>query len=154
MTAVLQSSTATALVVSSFASKNLIGTAAGLSVMIGADVSTTLVAQVLTFDLSWLIPTFLLVGVTMHHFYEHKGRKKHLARAFIGLGIILLSLSLIKQTALPLGQSETLPLILKPLESEPLIAIIFAALMTWLLHSSLAAVLIISSFGSDSGDKF
>ena len=52
VTAVLQSSTATALVVSSFASKNLIGTAAGLSVMIGADVSTTLVAQVLTFDLS------------------------------------------------------------------------------------------------------
>tara|TARA_B100001989_G_scaffold236957_1_gene199233 strand:+ start:690 stop:2333 length:1644 start_codon:yes stop_codon:yes gene_type:complete len=148
VTAVLQSSTATALVVSSFASKNLIGTAAGLSVMIGADVSTTLVAQVLTFDLSWLIPTFLLVGVTMHHFYEHKGRKKHLARAFIGLGIILLSLSLIKQTALPLGQSETLPLILKPLESEPLIAIIFAALMTWLLHSSLAAVLIISSFAA------
>ncbi|MDH5723507.1 MAG: Na/Pi cotransporter family protein [Alphaproteobacteria bacterium] len=148
VTAVLQSSTATALVVSSFASKNLIGTAAGLSVMIGADVSTTLVAQILTFDLSWIMPGFLLLGVIMHHYYEHKGRRRHLARAFIGLGLILLSLSLIKETALPLGQSETLPLILKPLESEPFIALVIAALMTWLLHSSLAAVLIISSFAA------
>lgn len=148
VTAILQSSTATALVVTSFASKNLIGTAAGLSVMIGADVSTTLVAQVLTFDLSWVMPLFLLAGVTMHHFYEHKGRRKHIARAFIGLGLILLSLSTIKETALPLGDSETLAVVMKSLESEPLIALIVAALLTWLLHSSLAAVLIISSFAA------
>ncbi|MBK6895690.1 MAG: Na/Pi cotransporter family protein [Alphaproteobacteria bacterium] len=145
VTAVLQSSTATALVLASFASKGMIGTAAGLAVMIGADVSTTLVAQVLTFDLSWLMPAFLICGVTLHHFYEHGGRNKHLARALIGLGLILLSLSTIKQTALPLGQSETLPMILGPLEKEPMLALIVAALLTWLLHSSLASVLIISS---------
>lgn len=148
VTAVLQSSTATALVVSSFASKKMIGTLAGLSVMIGADISTTLVAQILTFDLSWLMPVLLLVGVVMHSRYEHKGRKKHLARALIGLGLILLSLSMIKQSALPLGTSDTLPLILHPLEKEPLLALLVAALMTWLLHSSLAAVLIIASLAS------
>ena len=146
VTAVLQSSTATALVLSSFASKGMIGTAAGLAVMIGADVSTTLVAQILTFDLSWLMPAFLVCGVTLHHFYEHGGRNKHLARALIGLGLILLSLSTIKQTALPLGESEILPLLLKPLEKEPMLALLFAGLLTWLLHSSLASVLIISSF--------
>lgn len=148
VTAVLQSSTATALVVSSFASKKMIGTLAGLSVMIGADISTTLVAQILTFDLSWLMPVLLLVGVVMHSRYEHKGRRKHLARALIGLGLILLSLSMIKQSALPLGTSDTLPLILHPLEKEPLLALLVAALMTWLLHSSLAAVLIIASLAS------
>ncbi len=146
VTAVLQSSTATALVLASFASKGMIGTAAGLAVMIGADVSTTLVAQILTFDLSWLMPAFLIVGVTLHHFYEHGGRNKHLARAFIGLGLILLSLSTIKQTAMPLGESETLPVLLGPLEREPMLALAFAGIITWLLHSSLAAVLIISSF--------
>lgn len=148
VTAVLQSSTATALVVTSFASKGMISTSAALAVMIGADISTTLVAQILTFDMSWLMPCFLLSGVILHHFYEQGGRRKHIARALIGLGLILLSLSQIKQSAMPLGTSETLPLLMKPLEHEPLMALIVAALITWLLHSSLAAVLIISSFAT------
>ncbi len=148
VTAILQSSTATTMICASFASKKMIGTAAGLAVIIGADVSTTLVAQVLTFDLSWLTPMLLLTGVVMHHKFEHRGRKKHIARALIGLGLVLLSLSIIKESALPLGQSETLPIILQPLEKEPILALLVAGLLTWLLHSSLASVLIIASFAS------
>lgn len=148
VTAILQSSTATTMICSSFATKKMIGTTAALAVIIGADVSTTLVAQVLTFDLSWIIPMFLFVGVFMHHRYEHKGRLRHVARALIGLGLILLSLSIIKQSAAPLQGNETLPLLLKPLETEPLLALIVAGGITWVLHSSLAAVLLISSFTS------
>ncbi len=148
VTAILQSSTATAMICASFASKKMIGTTAALAVIIGADVSTTLVAQILTFDLSWLMPILIVTGVAMHHRYEHGGRKRHIARALIGLGLILLSLSIIKESALPLGQSETLPLILKPLENEPILALLVAGLLTWMLHSSLAAVLIIASFAS------
>ncbi len=148
VTAILQSSTATAMICASFASKKMIGTTAGLAVIIGADVSTTLVAQILTFDLSWLTPLLLLSGVVLHHKYEHGGRKRHIARALIGLGLILLALSIIKESALPLGQSDTLPIILQPLEKEPILALLVAGLLTWLLHSSLAAVLIIASFAS------
>ncbi len=148
VTAILQSSTATAMICTSFASKKMIGTTAALAVIIGADVSTTLVAQVLTFDLSWLMPLLILTGVIMHSKYEHGGRKKHIARALIGLGLVLLSLNTIKESALPLGQSEILPLILKPLETEPILALIVAAMITWMLHSSLAAVLMIASFTS------
>ncbi|MCB1782953.1 MAG: Na/Pi cotransporter family protein [Alphaproteobacteria bacterium] len=148
VTAVLQSSTATALVAASFAEKGMIGTAAGLAVMIGADISTTLVAQILTFDLSWLMPCLILSGVVINHFFEHVGRERHLARALIGLGLILLSLSIIKQNALHLENSSVLPILLQPLEREPLLALIVAALMTWLLHSSLAAVLIIASLAA------
>ncbi len=148
VTGILQSSTATTMICASFASKKMIGTAAGLAVIIGADVSTTLVAQILTFDLSWLMPILLISGVFMHHRYEHKGRKKHIARALIGLGLILLSLTTIKQSAAPLGVSDTLPIILKPLEAEPLLALIVSGAITWVLHSSLAAVLIIASFTS------
>ncbi len=148
VTAILQSSTATTMICASFASKEMIGTVAGLAVIIGADVSTTLVAQILSFDLSWLMPILLTIGVIMHHKYEHSGRKRHIARSFIGLGLVLLSLSIIKESALPLSQSETLPLILQPLENEPILALLVAALLTWLLHSSLASVLIIASFAS------
>lgn len=148
VTAILQSSTATTMICASFASKNMIGTTAGLAVVIGADVGTTLVAQVLTFDLSWITPLFLLSGAIMHHYYEHKGRKKHIARALIGLGLVLLSLAMIKESAAPLGDSDILPIILKPLESEPLLALLVTAGLTWILHSSLATVLIIASFTS------
>ncbi len=146
VTTILQSSTATTMICASFASKKMIGTAAALAVIIGADIGTTLVAQVLTFDLSWLMPMLLLVGVAMHSRYEHAGRKRHIARALIGLGIILLSLTVIKETAAPLGNAPNLPILLDPLEAEPILALLVAALITWVLHSSLAAVLLISSF--------
>ena len=150
VTAVLQSSTAAAMICASFASKKVIGTAAGIAVVIGADVGTTLIAQVLTFDLSWLMPMLLLSGVIMHRQFEHKGMLKHVARAFIGLGLVLLALTLIKESAAPLGQSELLPTVLQTLESEPILAIVVTALMTWMLHSSIASVLIISSFTASS----
>ena len=99
VTALLQSSTATAVICASFASRHMISTAAALAVVIGADISTTLVAQILAFDLSWLMPLLLITGITLHHRYEHAGRMRHIARALIGLGLVLLSLSLIKQSA-------------------------------------------------------
>ncbi len=145
-TAALQSSTAMALILTSFANKQLIGTAAALAVIIGADISTTLIAQVLTFDLSWLSPALLAIGIIMHMMYEHGGRKRHLARILIGLGLMLLSLTLIREATAPLKDSTTLPLILAPLNADPLLAIVFAAILGWLLHSSLATVLLFSSF--------
>ncbi len=148
VTTILQSSTATTLICASFAGKKMITPAAALAVVIGADVGTTIVAQILTFDLSWLMPVLLFAGVLMHRIYEYSGRKHHIARAIIGLGLILLALSIIKKSASPLADSNILPLILAPLEYEPLLALIVAALMTWLLHSSLAAVLIISSLAA------
>lgn len=148
VTAILQSSTATTMICCSFASKRMIGVTAALAVVIGADVSTSVIAQILTFDLSWLTPLLLVIGVFMHSKFEHKGRKKHIARAIIGLGLILLSLSLIKESAAPLSDSDTLPMILAPLENDPIIALLVAALITWVLHSSLASVLIIASLFS------
>ncbi len=145
VTAILQSSTATTMICASFASKKMIGTAAALAVIIGADVSTTFVAQVLTFDLSWLMPLLLILGIALHKKFENAGRKRHLARVLIGLGLILLSLKIIKESAIPLGESDLLPIVLAPLESEPVLGLIVSAGLTWLLHSSLAAILIIAS---------
>lgn len=148
VTAALQSSTATTLIVASFASKKLIATAPALAVIMGADVATTLIAQVLSLDLSWLSPALLTVGIVMHMRHEQGGRKRHLARVLIGIGLMLLSLSLIRETTAPLQKSEVLPLILAPLNKEPVLAILVAAIMGWLLHSGLATVLLFASFAA------
>lgn len=149
VTTLLQSSTAATLLMISFIRKNPVAPAAALAFVIGADVATTLVAQILTFDLSWLSPALLVVGIAGHIKYEHGGRRRHLFRVTIGLGLMLLSLSLIRSASSPLTHSDVLPLILAPLEYDPLTAILFSALLTWIIHSSLASVLLFATLAGN-----
>ncbi len=144
MTALLQSSTATVLVVSSFASQGLLNAATGIAIVLGADVGTTLVAQLFSLDISLLLPAFLVAGYILFKM-ENNGKLKNIGRILIGLALMLMALNLIREGASPLRESETLPLILAPLEQDPFFAVLLAALMTWIAHSSLAIVLLLMS---------
>ena len=144
---VLQSATATALLAISFATSGLLQTAPALAVMLGADVGSTLVVQVLSFDISWLAPALIFIGVVM--FLTTTARRlRQLGRIIIGLGLMLLSLKLIVNASTPLRDSETLHLVLEPLANEPLLALLIGAFLTWLAHSSVAMVLLIMSLTS------
>lgn len=149
VTALLQSSTAAILLLISFVKKHKVSLGGALAVVIGADLATTLIAQVLTFDLSWLSPALLIMGVLGHNIAFKTDKYVHLARVVIGLGLMLLALSLIRQAAAPLASSEILPMILAPLEYDPIMAILIAATITWIMHSSLAAVLLFASFATN-----
>ncbi len=149
VTLLLQSSTAVILLTTSFVKKGFMTVAAALAIIIGADISTTLVAQLLTFDLSWLSPVMLSSGIIIYLYFEREGRIRHIARAMIGIGLMLLSLSLIRETSQPLRDSDILPLVLQPLDDEPMLAILVATLLTWLMHSSLAAVLIFAAMAGN-----
>ena len=140
----LQSSTATALLTMSFAGRGLIASAPALAIMLGADVGSTLVVQVLSFDLAWLSPVLLLLGVTM--FLTARATIwRHLGRVAIGLGLMLLALTLIVDASSVLRGSEGLQAVLAPLTGDPILAVLLAALLTWLAHSSVAMVLLIMS---------
>lgn len=145
MTTVLQSSTATVLIVAAFAGQGLIGTTTGLAVILGADIGTTLVAQLFSFDLSFLAPVAMIIGFFMFT-SKKSGKLKNLGRIFIGLSLMLIALGWIRETAAPLKDSAVLPLILEPLSSDPFFAVLIAALLTWIAHSSLAIILILMSF--------
>lgn len=147
VTALLQSSTATALMIASFAGQGLVATAPALAVMLGADIGTTLVAQVLSFDISWASPVLIAGGFITHSISETT-RPRQLGRAAIGLGTLLLALKLIVSTAEPLRQSHVLHDVILSIGNETAIAILIAALLTWLAHSSLAIVLLIMSLAS------
>lgn len=145
VTTLLQSSTATTMIISSFAGQGLISTTAALAVILGADVGTTLVAQVLTFDLSWLSPVLIIFGYGFYSGKEQAGVRRQVGRILLGLGLMLLALGVIKLSAAPLKTSETLPLILAPLNNDPFLALVVGTLLTWLFHSSLAIVLLLMS---------
>lgn len=146
VTAALQSSIATILILISFIKSGFITLPLAFAAIIGADVSITLVAQVLSLDLSWLSPSLLAGGIIAFNFYEKRGRERYAARAMIGVGLLLLALSLIRQILEPLKNSHELPLLLQPLNDEPALAILLAAMVTWMLHSSLAAIMVFAAF--------
>lgn len=148
VTAILQSSTATSMIISSFVGRGLMGVSAGLAVMLGADVGTTMVAQVLSFDFTWVAPFMMLIGYILFSIYQEKGKGEHIGTVLLGLGMMLFALSFIKASALPMEQSKTLPLILAPLDNDLFLAVIVASIMTWACQSSLAIVLLLVSFVS------
>ena len=141
VTSLIQSSTATCLIVASFLGRNLVTLPAALAVMLGADMGTSLMAVVFSFDLSWLSPLLIFVGVVLY-ITRDKTTTGHLGRVAIGLGLILLSLQLILLHTRPLIESPTVRTLLAALPNEVLLDIVVGAALTVLSYSSLAIVLL------------
>ena len=142
VTVLLQSSSATALLTSSFTGQGLLTTAPALAVLLGADVGTTIVAQILTFDLSALSPFLIAIGVAMFT-YSDGGRTRDLGRLALGIGMMLLALQLILAASTPMRESDLIQSIFGALGDDLILAIIFSAIIAWLAHSSLATVLLV-----------
>ncbi|MGH8689307.1 MAG: Na/Pi cotransporter family protein [Burkholderiales bacterium] len=146
VTALLQSSTATALMVTSFYAEGMIGLAAALALMLGANVGTTLVVQVLSFDISAAAPVLLVAGVLAFR-RGAKTLSRDLGRVAIGLGLMLLALHTLVDSLAP---AETAPLarsILEAATAAPLVCVALGALFGWAAHSSVAVVLLTLSLG-------
>ena len=147
VTGLIQSSTATALIVAAFAGQGLIGTAPALAVMLGADVGTSLVTLVLSFDLSWLAPFLIFVGVVLFLGWQSAtiGR---FGRILIGLGLIVFALQWIGVAARPVVEAAGVKVIFASLTGDLLLDMLVAALLTMLCYSSLAVVLLLAAFAS------
>ena len=141
VTSLIQSSTATCLIVASFLDRALVPLAAALAVMLGADVGSSLMAVVFSADLSWLSPLLIFVGVVMFVTRE-KTTAGRLGRVAIGLGLILMSLQLIVLHTRPLIESPAVRGLLIALPSDVLLDMLVGAVLTVLAYSSLAIVLL------------
>ena len=154
-TLLLQSSAAATVLTASFVGRGLMTVATGLAVVIGADIGTSLVAKVLSFDLGWVGPFLLSVGIIFHLIYDDGSRHRFLARILLGIGFIIMGLGIVRETATNLLEhSETLPLILSPLSSEPILAILIAVILTYLMHSSLSTILIFATLAGEGVISF
>jgi phosphate:Na+ symporter len=147
VTALVQSSTATALITSSFVGQGLIATAPALAIMLGADVGTALVVQVLSLDLYWLSPVLIVVGVTVFIGGQNKPASR-LGRIAIGLGLIILALQLIMQAVRPLAEAAGVQVIFSTLTGDHGLDMVIAAGLVLLLYSSLAVVLLVATFAA------
>ena len=143
----VQSSSATGLIVVSFAERGLIALAPALGLMLGADVGSTLVVQALSFNLAALVPVLLIGGVAAF-MLSSAAVVQQVGRIAIGLALMILSLGMVVGASQELRQSYVLTLVLERLADDPIMAVIVGALLAWLAHSSVATILLVMTLAS------
>ena len=147
VTALVQSSTATALIVASFVGQGLMTLPSALAVMLGADIGTSLMAVVFSRDLSWLSPLFIFIGVVLF-IARQSTTVGRVGRILIGLGLMLLALRLVTQSASVLTQAPAVKALLGSLSSDLLLEITVGTTLAVLSYSSLAIVLLTATLAT------
>jgi phosphate:Na+ symporter len=144
VTALLQSSTATGLMTATFVRDGLVSLVPALAIMLGANVGTTLIVQLLSFDISWIAPVLLVGGVAA---FKRGTRTviRDVGRVAVGLGLILLSLHILLDSFAPADIGPNVRTILAAATAMPVVNILIGAALAWAAHSSVAVVLLIIS---------
>jgi phosphate:Na+ symporter len=144
VTALLQSSTATGLMTASFVTGGAVDLVPALAIMLGANVGTTLIVQVLSFNVTAVAPLLFMVGVVA---FKQGGqtRTRDLGRVAIGIGLMLLSLHILLDTLAPAEDAPAVRMLLTAITGDSLLCVLMAAALTWVAHSSVTIVLLIMS---------
>jgi phosphate:Na+ symporter len=144
LTALLQSSTATALITSSFTAEGLVSLVPALAIMLGANVGTTLIVQILSFNIAAAAPVLFVLGLVAFR-GGARSRIKDLGRVSIGLGLMLLALHILLDTLAPAENAPAVRVFMNAITADPVLCIVIGAAVTWAVHSSVATVLLIMS---------
>lgn len=144
LTALAQSSTATGLMTSSFAAQGLVELVPALAIMLGANVGTTLIVQLLSFNVAAIAPALFIVGVLGFRLGAGS-RLKDIGRVAIGFGLVLLALHIVIDSVAPAENAPSVRVVLAAITGDPVMCVVLAAAFTWAAHSSVTTVLVIMS---------
>ena len=144
LASLLQSSTAATLIVASIQAEGFLTTNMAFATILGADFGSALMTRVLTFDLSFLSPLLIFIGTCLFFMRKADTRQGQFGRILIGLGIIMLALSLIVAATMPLRTSTELAPLFLEISHSPILAVLLGLCLGFGCFSSLAAVIITS----------
>ena len=144
VTALLQSSTATGLIMTSFAARGLVDLVPALAVMLGANIGTTLIVQAFSFDISAVAPILFVAGLLAFNL-GGRTRTRDLGRVAIGLGLMLLSLHILMSTLAAAENAPSVRALLAAITGEPVLCVLISAALAWAAHSSAVVVLFVMS---------
>ncbi len=140
MAIVLQSSAAVALLSAGFAGTGALSFGAGLAIVLGGDLGSALVVRLLSFQLDWLVPVLLSAGGWL--FIKSQTRKwRQLGRILMGIAFILIALQFLRAAMDPIRDSAFLPAIAEYLTHDFITAFIVGGVLAFVMHSSVAAIL-------------
>ena len=144
VTVLIQSSSATDVMVIGFVTSGLMTLSQAIGVIMGANIGTTVTAQITAFDIGSYAPFILFVGTVMYLFVKQK-TVRHIGSVIMGFGMLFLGISLMKSTISPLTQTEAFMVFLQGV-SNPVVAVLFGILFAALLQSSSSAIVILQAF--------
>jgi phosphate:Na+ symporter len=146
LTTLLQSSTATALMTASFTAQGLVGLVPALAILLGANIGTAFIVQLLSFNVAAAAPALFVIGVVAFR-AAPRTRIRDLGRVAIGLGLVVLALHILIDTLAPAENAPFAREVLRTITGDPVMCVLLAAALTWAAHSSVATVLLIMSLG-------
>ena len=141
----IQSSTATAIIVASFAGQNILSISSALIVILGADIGTAVAVILASQKITVLSPILLAIGI-FGFLSTEKNKLRNLFRAIAGLGLILLALSMVNYIGTGLANLQEFNTVMQVFVSQPFLMLLFGVVLTYLAHSSLAIVLLVVGF--------
>ncbi len=143
--ALLQSSTATALIAATFSAQGILTVATAFFTVLGADVGSAIAVLVVSQKLTFIAPILIIIGV-FGFLSTEVSKYRSLSRALLGLGLILMTLSMISGSAAEIAGEPDLQAFMKLITDKPILMLLLGVGLTYLLHSSLAVVLLASGF--------
>lgn len=144
ITMLIQSSSATDVMVIGFVNSGLMSLTQAIGVIMGANIGTTITAQITAFNLSAYAPMILFVGAFMYLFLK-KDMLKYVGSVIMGFGMLFEGIALMKTAIAPLAETEAFISMISALEN-PFLTLIFGVLFTALLQSSSSATVIFQAF--------
>ena len=144
ITMLIQSSSATDVMVIGFVNSGLMTLPQAIGVIMGANIGTTITAQITAFNISAYAPLILFAGAIMYLFFK-KNMVKHVGCVIMGFGMLFQGIALMKSTIAPLAQSEMFISFISTLEN-PIITVLFGLAFTALLQSSSSSTVIFQAF--------
>lgn len=144
ITMLIQSSSATDVMVIGFVNSGLMSLTQAIGVIMGANIGTTITAQITAFNLSAYAPVILFVGAVMYLFMK-KDMVKYVGSIIMGFGMLFEGIALMKTAIAPLAETEAFINMISALEN-PFLTVLFGVLFTALLQSSSSATVIFQAF--------
>lgn len=147
LTALIQSSSATSVILIGFLNASVISLSAALAIMIGANIGTTITAQLIAFKLTAIAPVFVFIG-TAYFLFAKKIKNKNKGLVILGFGLLFLGLAMMSMAVAPLSDNETAKEALLTFGKYPILGILIGVIVTILFQSSSTTAGMIIAFAS------
>ena len=147
VTAIIQSSSATTVMVVGFVNAGLMSLYQAVGVIMGANIGTTITGQLITFKIDDYIPLFIIIGAALILFMKQEKRKE-IGKIIFGFGLLFMGLSAMKDAMSPIAETTFFQDLILTLEGNMFLGILVGAAMTAVVQSSSASTAILLSLAA------
>lgn len=151
VTAVLQSSSATTVMVIGFTSAGLMKLRQAISVIMGANIGTTITAQLIAFNIGDFAWIFVFIGFIMYFFFKKKEMAVKIGQILFGFGLLFVGINTMSSTMEPMAESPVFTEMIMKVADIPVLGVFVGLCMTLVVQSSSATIAVLQNLAMTAG---